>query len=368
MARIAFLLPNLTPGGAERVGLTLAQSFIERGHEVDLLVAEKRGALIDQMPPGVWLIDLNAKRIRDVPVRLIRYLRERRPDALQVSLWPLTVAGIIAARLSGVPVRVVVSDHISLSHQFASEKVKLALLKFTTRLFYPRADVRICVSRGSALDLARLSVMPELAITTVYNPVPAPAGETMPSDDPWGGTKARFLAVGTLKDQKNHALLIDAFARLPAKLDAKLMIVGDGPLKASLQRRIDELGLRERIELAGHVADPSRYYASADVFVLSSDYEGFALVLVEALHQGLGIVSTDCPDGPAEILNGGEFGRLVPVGDVGALAEAMLEEFSHRRDPERQRRRAADFSPDRAAEAYLAALLGRRGNRNEAVA
>ncbi|MBV8908751.1 MAG: glycosyltransferase, partial [Sphingomonas sp.] len=293
-------------------------------------------------------------------------LRERRPDALQVSLWPLTVAGIIAARLSRVPVRVVVSDHISLSCQFAGERLRLALLKLTTRFFYPWADARICVSQGSARDLARLSGIPEKAITTVYNPVPAPASTTGLSDA-WGTAKACFLAVGTLKDQKNHALLIDAFARVTERLDAKLIIVGDGPLKSALQRRIDELGLHHRVKLAGHVPDPSPYYASADVLVLSSDYEGFALVIVEALHHGLGIVSTDCPDGPAEILKNGEFGRLVTVGDVAALTDAMVDEFNNRRDPQEQRRRAADFSPDLAADAYLAALLPRRSNGREAI-
>ena len=365
MARIAFLLPNLTPGGAERVGLTLCQSFVERGHEVDLLVAEKRGALVDQVPPGVRLVDLNAKRIRDVPFQLSRYLRDRQPDALQVSLWPLTVIGIIAARLSRVPVRVVVSDHISLSRQFGHEKLRLAWLRLTTRFVYPLADARICVSRGSARDLAHLSGMPEQAITTVYNPVPAPAA-TLASSNAWGTAKARFLAVGTLKDQKNHELLIDAFARVTEKLDAKLVIVGDGPLKGALQRQIDALGLHDRVELAGHVSDPSAFYASANVFVLSSDYEGFALVIVEALHHGLGIVSTDCPDGPAEILRGGEFGRLVPVGDAASLVAAMLDEFNNRRDAERQCRRAADFSPDRAADAYLSLLLG-QGDRDEPI-
>lgn len=364
MARIAFLLPNLTPGGAERVGLTLAQSFVERGHEVDLLVAEKRGALVDQVPAGVRLVDLDAKRIRDVPARLIRYLRERRPDAFQVSLWPLTVAAIIAARLSRVPVRLVVSDHISLSRQFGSETLKLALLKLTTRIFYPLADARVCVSQGSARDLARVSGMPQRTISTIYNPVPAPVAANALPEQSWRGAQARFLSVGTLKKQKNHALLIDAFARVVKELNAKLIIVGDGPLKGMLERRVDELGLHGQVELTGHVADPAPYYASADTFVLPSDYEGFALVIVEALHHGLGIVSTDCPDGPAEILRDGEFGRLVPVGDAAALADAMVAEFKERRNPERQRRRAADFSPGKAADAYLVALLGEHGDES----
>ena len=357
MARIAFLLPNLTPGGAERVGLTLCQSFVERGHEVDLLVAERRGTLLNHVPDGVRLLDLKASRIRDVPIPLIRYLRERRPNALQVSLWPLTVAGILAARLSRVPVRVVVSDHISLSRQFGTDKLRSAMLKLTTRMFYPLADARICVSHGSARDLAGLSDLAERAITTIYNPVPAPSASGA-SDELWGDAKAHFLSVGTLKDQKNHRLLVEAFASVARQLDAKLIIVGEGPLRGAIQHRIGELGLEDRVELVGHVADPSPYYASAHVLVLSSAYEGFALVIVEALHHGLGIVSTDCPDGPREILNDGEFGRLVPVGDAAALADAMMAEFNNRPDPEKQRKRAGHFSPDRAADAYLAALLG----------
>lgn len=370
MAKIAFLIPNLAGGGAERVALTLVEAFLKRGHDVDLVIMERRGELVEQVPPGVRLINLNGPRIRGVLRPLIRYLRQERPNAFQISLWPLTIVGIVAARLSRVPMRVVVSDHISLSRQFGADKVRFALLKLTTRFFYPLADARICVSHGSARDLARLSGMRERAITTIYNPVPTPRLGKLGREQEqlWGGAEARFLSVGTLKDQKNHALLIDSFATIAKTMDAKLIIIGDGPLRTELQRRIDDLGLGRRIELAGYVGDPSPYYASANLFVLSSDYEGFALVLVEALHHGLKVVSTDCPDGPAEILAGGKFGRLAAVGNAAELAEAMIAEFNDRRDPEKQRGRAADFSPERAADAYLAALLDGRGNCHEPVA
>lgn len=368
LAKIAFLIPDLRSGGAERVALTLVAEFATRGHEVDLLVMGRKGELIDDLPAGVRLVNLNAPRIRDVVRPLIRYLRQHRPDAIQVSLWPLTIAGIVAVRLSRVPVRVVVSDHISLSRQFGAKKLRLAMLKLSTRLFYPRADVRVCVSHGSSRDLARVSGVPEQAITTIYNPVPRSTAIHSGTEQLWGRAKARFLSVGTLKGQKNHALLLDAFALVAEELDAKLIIAGDGPLHDLLERQIVDLGLQERVELAGHVTDVAVYYASADVFVLSSDYEGFALVLVEALHHGLRIVSTDCPDGPSEILRGGQFGRLTPVGNARALADAMVAEFREERDAGRQAARAADFSPGRAADAYLAALLGRGGYRHEPVA
>jgi len=358
VARIAFLLPNLTPGGAERVGLTLAQSFVERGHEVDLLVAEKRGTLIDQVPPGVRLVDLDAKRIRDVPFQLSRYLRERRPDALQVSLWPLTVAGIIGAWRSRVPIRVIVSDHISLSRQFGSEKLRLALLKLTTRFFYPWADARICVSQGSARDLARLSGMPEQAITTVYNPVPAPAGGTASSDSIWPAAKARFLAVGTLKDQKNHALLIRAFARLDPVLDAALVILGEGPQRERLEQLVRDLGVTDQVKLAGFSDDLWSFYSAANLFVLSSDFEGFGNVLVEALAAGLPAVSTDCDFGPSEILEGGIYGTLVPCGSEDLLARAMADALDRPRHPELLKSRARAFAEETAVDSYLNLLLG----------
>lgn len=362
MARIAFLLPNLVGGGTERVALTLVGNFVERGHEVDLLVMEQRGELLSEVPEGVKLVDLRAARTRNVLRPLIRYLRERRPAAIQISMWPLTIVGILAARLSRVPVRVVVSDHSSLSQQYRGSRLTLASLKASIRLFYPMADARICVSRGNAHDLATLSGLPQERFAIIYNPVQVP-DEQRPRaeiEQRWGSAKARLISVGTLKEQKNHALLIEAFADFVRAHDARLLILGEGELRPKLERLIERLGVSDRVELIGFVSDTAPYYASADLFVLSSDYEGFALVLVEALHAGLGIVSTDCPDGPAEVLENGKFGRLVSVGDRAGLAAAMAAELAHRRDPQAQRERARHFSVDAAAEAYLAALLPER--------
>jgi len=161
MARIAFLVPNLGGGGMERVALTLVGGFAERGHEVDLVVMAKRGELLGEVPDGVNVIELKVSRIRSVLRPLIRYLRERRPDAIQISMWPLTVIGILAARLSRVPMRVVVSDHSSLSQQYRSNRLTVAWIRSTIRLFYPLADARIGVARGTAQNLAKLSGLPE---------------------------------------------------------------------------------------------------------------------------------------------------------------------------------------------------------------
>ncbi len=143
-------------------------------------------------------------------------------------------------------------------------------------------------------------------------------------------------------------------------VDASLVIIGQGDLRAELQERIEKLGLENRIRMPGYILDPSPYFRSADLFVLSSDYEGFGNVIVEAMSVGLPVVSTDCPDGPAEILNRGEFGTLVPIRDPMALARAIELALSSKNDAERQRRRAAEFGEDGAVSRYLDAMLGRK--------
>ncbi len=166
----------------------------------------------------------------------------------------------------------------------------------------------------------------------------------------------RILTVGSLKDQKNHSLLLRAFARTPGTR-SRLMLLGQGENEGILRAVASDLGISDRIIFAGFHRDPSPFYATADLFVLSSDYEGFGNVIVEALACGCPVVSTDCPSGPAEILENGRFGRLVPVGDAEALAVAISEALAAEHDRELLRRRAEDFSPERAADKYLALLF-----------
>jgi glycosyltransferase involved in cell wall biosynthesis len=258
-------------------------------------------------------------------------------------------------------VRVVVSDHVTLSRQYCQSPWTMALLKLSTRRFYPLADGRICVSAGSAADLSRIARLEPEQITVVYNPIPGPKKPLVTSPEAelsWSGARARILSVGNLKTQKNHALLIRAIALLDRKYAARLVIMGEGPLRSQLANLAAELGIAESIAMPGFTDDLWPFYASAAVFVLSSDYEGFGNVLVEALHAGLPVVSTDCADGPAEILAQGEFGMLVPCGDAAALASAIERAFENPVDKARLAARAREFDPDAAVERYLDLLLG----------
>ena len=361
--RLALLLPDMGAGGAERVGLRLADDWLAAGHEVDLVLMRAAGELIPLVPPEVRVFDLGVDRIRKSVRPLIRYFRDRRPDAMQISMWPLTVAGLLARRLARTPTRIVISDHVMLTRQYGGSRAAMAAIRATTRLFYPLADAKVIVSEQAADDLARLSGIAREDIDVIYNPVAPPPPDV--AVDPkiealWGDAEGRVITVGKLKDQKNHALLIRAFGKVAARSRAKLMILGDGPLREELVATAAREGLGDRILFPGFTSDPWPYYASADLFALSSDYEGYPLVLIEAMRSGLRIVSTDCESGPAEILDGGRFGRLVPVGDEAALAAAILDALSAPHDEQRVRDRAAALSGESASERYLELMTDSR--------
>ncbi len=354
------VLPSMGGGGAERVALTLIQGFVERGHQVDLVLAEAKGELLPLVPPGVRVIDLRAPRLRHAILPLARYLKREKPDAVQVSMWPLTIAGILARRIARSPARLMVSDHANLSRHYAHSRAAKSMLRRTTRWFYPAADHRVVVSAQAADDLASLSGVPRGKFEVIHNPISPPASiATNPEvEQLWGKGGPRIITVGALKQEKNQALLLRAFATLRSHLDAKLMILGEGPLRTHLEALAKELGVADRVLMPGFRADPWPYLASADLFVLSSDHEGFGLVLVEAMHAGLRVVSTDCAGGPREILDDGGYGRLVPPGDADALADAMAAALAEPAAPERMRERAMELTGPAQLARYEQLLLG----------
>ena len=361
--RFAFLLPDLGGGGAERVALRLIADSLAAGHEVDLVLSQATGELLPLVPQGVRIVDLGATRIRSVIAPFRAYLRDRRPDAVHIMMWPLTVAGIIAAKLARSTARIVISEHCALSRQYRSSKATLAALKITTRIFFPMADVVVCVSAQSADDLAAISGLDRDRIDVVYNPVAAPPSivDVPPEVERlWGGEGggARILTVGSLKPQKNHALLIGAFARIARNRPATLIILGEGSLRHELEEVAAAEGVADRVMMPGFALDPWPYFASADVFALSSDYEGFGLVLVEAMFIGLPVVSTDCQSGPREILDDGRFGALTPVGDEAAMAEAIEAALDHPVDVDAQRARADALSGPRQSQRMLDLMTG----------
>jgi glycosyltransferase involved in cell wall biosynthesis len=359
---ISVLLPNLRGGGAERAMVDLAREFSRLGHDVEFVLMQATGDFLPQAQRDFSVVDLATCRARKLPVPLARYLGKRKPFALIANMWPLTSAAVIGRAISRWPCRLLLVEHNTLTKQYATWGwLHKVLLPATMSSTYRFADRIAAVSEGSAIDTARLARVPSDRVAVLHNPIPqrpVPPAEALASAETiWScPPNQRILTVGSLKDQKNHSLLLRAFAEMRYR-DARLLLLGEGQSEAVLRSLAAALGIADRVIFAGFHTDPSPFYATANLFALSSDYEGFGNVIVEALSFGLPVVSTDCPSGPAEILQGGQFGRLVPIGDVAALARAMEDALAAPVEHEALIRRASDFAPEIAAHKYLD-LLG----------
>jgi len=329
MERIALFLPSLRGGGAERVMVNLARGFVERGLQLDLVLAKAEGPYLSQVPSEVRVVDLGARRVLYSLPRLMRYLRLEQPQAMLSALNHANIVAIWAKILSKVKTRLVVSEHTILSWSTKNAPfMRAKLMPFLIKFFYPYADAVVAVSRGVAEDLIASTGLPPEQVKVIYNPVITPELFTKadePLDHPWfrPGKPPVILGAGRLTKEMDFPTLIRAFAMVRKERPARLMILGEGEERPNLEALVRELGLEEDVALPGFVDNPYKYMKRAAMFVLSSRWEGLPTVLIEALALGTPVVSTDCPSGPREVLEGHEE-LLVPVGDTNALACTIL--------------------------------------------
>ncbi len=364
--RLAVYLPNLRGGGVERMRLNLAPALEARGFEVAFVLDRAEGELLDAVPASVEVTVLGAPRTLAAAPRLVAYLRRERPDVLLSGLGHNNVVALAAGRLSGASTRIVVSQHNYLSREArAFNDPRYRVLPLLYRLALPSADGVIAVSQGVADDMAAATGLKRSRINVIHNPVvtadlaaraAAPVEHALAKAWLDDGARPVLVAAGRLVAQKDYPTLLRAFARLRAARACRLLILGDGPLLGELRALAGALGVEDDVLFAGFVANPHPCIKRAAVLVLASRYEGFGNVLVEALAAGTPVVSTDCPAGPAEILEGGRLGRLVPVGDAGALADAVAATLDRPPDRGHLSSAAKRFSAAAIADAYAAHL------------
>jgi len=330
--KIALFIPTLGGGGAERVILTLAEAFIQHGLKVDVVVSTTRGAygaLRADMPAGARLVDLDTSRLIRSARPLAAYLHRERPDSVLSADAEANCIAVCARALSRARPRLVLSQHTAMSMAAANDPaVRKQWLPFFCRWTYPRADAVVAVSAGVADDLAATIRFPRQRVQVIYNPVITSAmlaKSHEPLEHPWfkPGEPPVVLGVGRLTRQKDFPTLIRAFAILRRQRAARLVILGEGEERRALTDLIEELRVAQDAALPGFVHNPFSYMRAASVFALSSRWEGFGNVVAEALACGTRVVSTDCRSGPAEILEDGKWGTLVPVGEPDALAVAI---------------------------------------------
>jgi len=360
---IALFFPTFTPGGIERCFLNLAEGFLEQGIAVDIVVADRRGSFESQIPNGVRVIDLRAGRVLKSVVPLIKYLRRYSPDVLLSGHTHANIVAVWSAKLSFTDTRVAIGVHNTLSQSRDNRSLKSKFVGFSFPIVYQYADFIIAVSKGAADDIIQISKLTPKDIEVIYNPVigsefTALMNETV--SHPWFSDPSTdvILGVGRLVEQKDFITLISAFDQIQqSNPNARLVIVGQGKEANQLDQFIKSRGLENEVQIISFIENLYAMMNYADIFVLSSRWEGFGIVLVEAMATGTPVVSTDCPNGPAEILRGGEFGALTPVADEDALASAIEKTLLDPIDSSKLVDRAMDFEQSVIVNEYLSVLF-----------
>ena len=388
--------------GTERVSANIALGLAERGHHVDFLVEESDGWLIEKLEahPDIDVVNLCdsrgplllhrglqlwilLKNLLSSPLafvgigdscsaRLLRmmthenppmlslchYIRRSRPVSVMSFLNYQNLALLLAAPLVGTDTRFIVNvrNHISTSAKYGKSKWMRNVPRVMRR-FFPRADLILTPSREVADDAREITGIAPEKFRVIYNPVFSQEivelSRETPSH-PWliGPAAPVVIAAGKLKPQKDFETLLRAFALVRGQRAARLVILGRGPGKQALMDLAEELGISEDFQLPGHVKNPYAWFSNASVFVLSSAWEGLPNVLIEAMACGCSVISTDCPGGSSEILEDGRVGRLVPVGDAAAMAQAIADTIDSPTSREVLLERALAFSYDRSISGY----------------
>lgn len=336
LRKIALFLPSLAGGGAEKQMVNLANSLVEHNFKVDLVLAKAFGPYLSMVSDKVNIIDLRAARVLFALPKLIWYLIKSKPNILFSAMDHANIVALIANFFAGRRAKTVISirTHIS-SNILNTQSHKKKIIFFLSKYLYRKSSAIITVSNGVANDAIKNLHLPEKLVHVVYNPVLHDnvfklADQAV--DHPWvseDGHLPLILSVGRLEKEKNHPMLIKAFALLTKTRSARLLILGVGSLRNELQQLIKELNLEKCVSLFGFIDNPYAYMRQCDLFVLSSSYEGLGNVLIEALALSPRVVATDCPAEPREILEDGKYGKLVAVDDADALASAMLESLDN---------------------------------------
>lgn len=368
--RICVFMHRFDDGGAEKVTIRLLNELQQRGHTITLAVRYDEGPAKENLSPEIRVLDMALPKEGKVKKNLlnIRYLARLMKsgdyDVMAAILSDMSQVAALAKWVSGAKLPLVSVVHSTLSvEKMSFRKVRNMLAKFFDRQY----DKVIAVSDAVRRDYVNYADTREEKVVTVYNPIVdarmLEKAREKP-EHPWLAADRDFktlLLVGRLSYPKNHPLMLRTLKRLREFGDYRLLLLGEGALRQELTELTKQLELEPWVDFHGYVKNPYGYMANADCVVLSSRYEGLPTVLVEALACGSRIVSTDCPSGPAEILQG-KYGILVPMEDEEALARGIRTALEHEPDRELLRRRAMDFTVEKATETFeqqLYLLTGR---------
>lgn len=359
MARIGIVIYSLAGAGAERVSVNLVQEFVAAGHDVDFILSHGEGELLAEVASVAGVHVARFAGARGWRSAIKEYVEQHSPTVLLAMMEGAGVISLQACKGRDVPVYVASHIHFSRHCRHASRRKERWLMPLAARWYLRRAAGVIGVSNGVSEDIRQAAGLAPEKVHTIYNPILTKdfyRKAAAPVSHPWFSREGDWLtvvSVGRLTEQKDHSTLLQAISEANRKRPVRLLVLGQGERRAELEALAQELGIGENVDFGGFDPNPYCYIAAADVFALSSRWEGFGNVLVEALAAGVHVVSTDCPSGPREILDNGRFGELVPVGDSDALAMGILRACERELDRNALRHHLRQFESKPVADQYL---------------
>lgn len=357
---ILFISPSLGIGGAEKATISIADYLQKQGYGVDFLIFDdERADTFRIKNKHINVFCTEKKRASQNIFSIKQYIKNINPDiifSVQSHTNIIVILSKIISRKSKA--KYILTEHTTMSIAYAqSNNFKDHLVPVLAKFFYPFADMIVAVSKGIASDLRKIVDIPDNKIQVIYNPI------NLKSIDQLSLKKSEIsfnkkdvysvVSMGRLVPSKNHLLLLKAFNLAKTNVNTRLILLGDGQERENLENFIKTNNLNDEIILLGYVSNPYSIMRKADLFVLSSNYEGFPVSILEALACGVPVVSTNCPNGPAEILDENKFGRLVPINNVQVLAYTIIEELRKKHDKNQLRKRALEYSIEKIGKQYI---------------
>lgn len=360
--KLAVFLATSGHSGVDRIMGNLLPALVDQGLSVDLLTLEGHGPHLPDPPPGLRIVPLGRAHVSTSLPALVGYLRRHQPTVLLTDKDRVNRTAILARALAGVDTRVYVRVGTTVSVNLADRKpLERWRQRLSIRHLYPRADGVLVPSHGCAEDLRQISGQRITRLQVVPSPIirddleslaadPTALPVDMDSGDPW------VVAIGELSRRKDYATLLRAFALVLKRRPARLVILGEGRERSALETLARDLGIADRVSLPGFVGNPYACLSRARVFAHASRWEGMPVALIEAMALGIPVVSTDCPSGPREVLDGGRLGRLVDVGDAQAMATGICHCLDHPADPQTLKSAVTRYRVADSARAYREAM------------
>lgn len=363
--RVSLLTHDIGGGTFTNLCTDLVRGFLELGVESQLAVLDASDAELARYP-DIPIMPLNVKRTAFSLPATVRYLREYQPDVLLPMPWYFNVVAVLARYLSGVKTTVVLGEHNIISLEARIEhrdKLHLRFLPVVMRYTYPYGDGLIGVSKDTITDLVEnLKIRGDIPMQVILNPINVERIKPLSQEaiaHPWFQNRdiPVIVTAARLAKQKQLDILLRAFAQVVKVMPARLVILGEGPLRGELESLCRELGIADAVLLPGYDPNPYRYMAACDVFVLASAWEGCPVALQEAMACGAAVVVTDAPGGMKDIVEYGKSGVLVAAGDLNALSNGILQlltqpELKHYYQ-KKAKERSQDFHYIKASKQYL---------------